>query len=392
MATTAHQPDITRYRHRMVRQLEQDGWLRSPEWIAAFRHVPRDAFVPRFFGRTDTGRWSAIDTADPGWAEQSYRIDSLVTQLDGDDAAWSRARQAPQHGTPTSSSSDPGLMANMLEALDIRAGDSVLEIGTGTGYNAALLSHRLGSRNVTSIEVDANLAETARHRLAGLGYHPTVITGDGANGAGQHAPYDRVLATVAAPTVSPAWIEQTRPGGLILLNPYRELGGGALLLLTVAEAGRAEGNFLPSYGAFMPLRTAKPASTDQERLRVALHTEDGRHTSTDLPADILQHRDAGMLISLLVPRVGWIEFTPDGGDTQLWLLGDDGSWAMRDQGGVEQYGPRRIWDEVSSAYRLWQELGRPSRNRFGVTATTEGTQTLWLDRPGRSVSLGQSAG
>jgi protein-L-isoaspartate(D-aspartate) O-methyltransferase len=101
----------------------------------------------------------------------------------------------------------------MLEALDIHDGDTALEIGTGTGYNAALLSHRLGSRNVTSIEVDPHIAEAARQRLAGLGYHPTVITGDGANGAAQHAPYDRVIATVAAPTVEPAWIDQTRPGG-----------------------------------------------------------------------------------------------------------------------------------------------------------------------------------
>jgi protein-L-isoaspartate(D-aspartate) O-methyltransferase len=321
-----------------------------------------------------------------------YTIDSLVTQLDGDDENWTRAKATPQHGTPTSSSSDPGLMATMLEALDIHDGDAVLEIGTGTGYNAALLSHRLGSRNVTSVEVDPHLAEVARQRLAALDYHPTVVTGDGAHGAAQHAPYDRVIATVAAPTVEPDWIDQTRPGGRILLNPYRELGGGALLLLTVTEPGRAEGHFLPYYGAFMPLRVAQPASSDQQRLRAALHDADGQRTTAELPADIIKHPDAGMLISLLVPHVGWIEFTPEGGTTQLWLLGDDGSWAMHDRHTIEQYGGRRIWDEVSSAYLLWEELGRPSRDRFGMTATAGSTQTLWLDQPGRTVLPQEATG
>lgn len=65
------------------------------------------------------------------------------------------------------------LMARMLEALDVRDGDRVLEIGTGTGYNAALLCHRVGSHNVVSIDIDPALIAAARSRLASLGHHPT---------------------------------------------------------------------------------------------------------------------------------------------------------------------------------------------------------------------------
>jgi protein-L-isoaspartate O-methyltransferase len=76
----------------------------------------------------------------------------------------------------------PSLMAQMLEALDVRDEHRVLEIGTGTGYNAALLCHRLGSNNVVSIDIDATLVAVAKNRLAALGHHPTLVVGDGTAG------------------------------------------------------------------------------------------------------------------------------------------------------------------------------------------------------------------
>ncbi|BCJ33571.1 protein-L-isoaspartate O-methyltransferase [Actinocatenispora thailandica] len=383
---TISQDDTGRYRRRMVGELRRGGWLRSPAWIDAFQAVPRHAFVPRFFIPTDTGHWAAVCAQDRGWAERAYTLGSLVTQLGGDESYWGRARDAPLRGTPTSSSSDPRLMATMLEALDVRDGHTVLEIGTGAGYNAGLISHRIGSRNVTSVEVDAGLARTARQRLAECGYHPTIVTSDGTNGVPEASPYDRIIATVAAPTVPAAWVEQTRIGGLILLNPYTELGSGPLVLLTVTDRGRAEGRFLPSYGAFMPFRAHQPARSDQERLSDALRSADGRRTATEVPVDVLHQIDAGMLIGLLVPHVAWIGFTPEGGRSQLWLLGDDGSWAVRDDDGVEQRGERRIWDEIAAAYGLWQQLGSPGRERFGLTVTVDGKQTIWLDGPDRTVA------
>lgn len=200
----------------------------------------------------------------------AYTIDSLVTQLDGDEAVWDAARRQPQPGVPTSSSSDPGLMATMLEALEACDDHKILEIGTGTGYQAALMCQRLSDTQVTSIEIDAGLADTARGRIAELGHAPTIVAGDGAAGVPDRAPFDRIIATVAAPGVPNAWLAQTRPGGKILLNLYSQLGGGALLLLTVAGPRHAEGHFLESYGGFMPLRTAQPMGSDQQRFHAAL--------------------------------------------------------------------------------------------------------------------------
>jgi protein-L-isoaspartate(D-aspartate) O-methyltransferase len=94
----------------------------------------------------------------------------------------------------------------------------VLEIGTGTGYNAALLAHRLGSAAVTSVEIDPDLAEQARRALTTSGYLLGVTTADGARGYPPHAPYDRIMSTAAVHQVPYPWIAQTRPGGKILTS------------------------------------------------------------------------------------------------------------------------------------------------------------------------------
>ncbi|MBV9030264.1 MAG: methyltransferase domain-containing protein [Pseudonocardiales bacterium] len=100
-----------------------------------------------------------------------------------------------------SSTSMPALMTRMLEALDIRDGHDVLEIGAGTGYNAALLSHRLGDQHVFAVDIEPTLIRLVRERLAKIGYHPTLVTADGADDLPEHAPYDRVITTCSVSAV-----------------------------------------------------------------------------------------------------------------------------------------------------------------------------------------------
>ncbi|QYN32955.1 methyltransferase domain-containing protein [Pseudonocardia sp. DSM 110487] len=87
--------------------------------------------------------------------------------------------------------------------LDAAPGHTVLEIGTG--YNAALLCHRLGSEAVTSIDIDPELVDAARETLMSVGFTPTLVAGDGADGVPERAPFDRILATCAVPAVPGAW-------------------------------------------------------------------------------------------------------------------------------------------------------------------------------------------
>jgi protein-L-isoaspartate O-methyltransferase len=92
-------------------------------------------------------------------------------------------------------------MARVLEDLELADGMRVLEVGTGTGYNAALLSHRLGAQHVHSVDIHPCLIAAARNRLANLGYHPRLAAVDGTAGWPDHAPYDRIIATCSVLTV-----------------------------------------------------------------------------------------------------------------------------------------------------------------------------------------------
>ncbi|MGH3720982.1 MAG: methyltransferase domain-containing protein [Pseudonocardiaceae bacterium] len=197
MSTAAATPGVPNDQWRprareLVVELTVEGALRTPGWRTAFEQVPRHLFVPLIYRRDQRGDLYAIDGHDPAqreaWLAQVYSDDSLITQL-----TQVRPGYALRPFTvPASSSTRPSLMARMLEDLDLTDGMRVLEIGTGTGYNAALLAHRLGARYVHSVDIHPGLIATARDRLAGLGYLPRLGTADGVAGWPDHAPYDRI--------------------------------------------------------------------------------------------------------------------------------------------------------------------------------------------------------
>jgi protein-L-isoaspartate(D-aspartate) O-methyltransferase len=174
-------------RDRLVATLRASHALTSDAVAQAFRTVPRERFVPG----------SAL--------EEVYRDQAIVTKN--------------EDGVPVSSSSQPAMMALMLEQLDVRPGLNVLEIGSGTGYNAALLSELVGpSGSVTTIEIDPEVVAWARERLSGAGYDRVrVIEGDGGDGWPDGALYDRIELTVGAADIAPAWVEQLKAGGILVL-------------------------------------------------------------------------------------------------------------------------------------------------------------------------------
>jgi protein-L-isoaspartate(D-aspartate) O-methyltransferase len=257
----------------------------------------------------------------------------------------------------------------------------VLEIGTGSGYNAALLSDRLTSSQVATVEVDPVVAEAARTALRECGLAPTVAVADGAAGHPAGSPYDRLIATCSVPDIPAAWIAQMRQDGMILASLHRDLGGGPLVLLRVDGPGRAEGRFLPTYGSFMSVRTSPPADP-AARLAVALATEPAGAAARAavVSAEVLESKDFGMIAALRLPGVASIGFEPDTGP-QRWLLADDGSWARFDEltGAVFQHGARRLWDEVEDVHDQWVQLGRPARGRIGLTVTDAGEHRFWVD-------------
>jgi methyltransferase of ATP-grasp peptide maturase system len=368
-----------RLRGKLVRGMFRDGLLDDPRWRAAFAGVPRHVLLPRFFRPAGSVGWVAVDSADPGWLSYVYADRVLVTQLDGDPSRWEQARaQGGIRGVPTSSSSMPAIMAVMLEALQVADGQRVLEVGTGTGYNAALLCHRLGDSLVSTVDVDAALIEEARVRVADCGYHPTCVAGDGADGYPLDAPYDRVLCTCSVSTIPLPWLEQTRPGGLVITALHRPLGAGVVRIVA-GEGPCGRGRVLADDGRFMPLRAHRQPF--DEDFVFTLTGADGSTRVTELPAATLASPASPFefFAGLGLPDV--VALARPGATV---LYHPDGSWARhwieRSRRLVTQDGPRRLWDEAEATYARWLTLGRPRRSRFGITVDPT-VQELWLDDP-----------
>jgi protein-L-isoaspartate(D-aspartate) O-methyltransferase len=183
-------------RQELVDQLRGNGHLTDPRVAAAFLDTPREAFLPGHAQRHGV--------------EAVYRDEAIVTRRD------------PATGLPLSSSSQPAIMARMLEMLDVEPGHRVLEIGAGTGYNAALLALLAGagagaSGSVTTIELDRDVAAAARDGLLATRSAARVIVGDGRAGVPEAAPLDRIIVTASTPSVPRAWFDQLRPGGLLVV-------------------------------------------------------------------------------------------------------------------------------------------------------------------------------
>jgi protein-L-isoaspartate(D-aspartate) O-methyltransferase len=367
-------------RHALAARLTAGGALRDPRWITAFEKVPRHLLVPQFLlDRARNGTYETVDSADPArhgeWLERVYADEPLVTQTAGPFSV--------------SSSSQPSLMAEMLEALAITGRERVLEIGTGTGYNAALLCEGLSSDDqVFSVDIDPELIAAARDRLSRAGYRPAVAALDGEGGWPARAPYQRIIATCSMPRVPAGWIAQIAEGGLILVNLYRQLGGGALALLRV-EHGQASGRFLPFSGGFMPTRTLRrvsgPELLEEHRAGDEAAGCDGAARATAISAEVLRDDAFGMVAALRVDA-GQVGLLPEGEPEQHWLLSGDGSWAYQtagEDGGLVavQAGPAALWDQVEAAHEEWTALGRPGRGEYGLTVTAGGDHIIWHGSP-----------
>lgn len=355
-------------RRLMTERLVEDGTLRTAAWRAAFREVPREEFVPEFTLRA-RGTKFEYAVGHPSWITAVYQDASLVTQAD-------------TAGTATSSSTAPTVMARMLEALGVEDGDRVLEVGTGTGYNAALLSHRLGSDHVVSIDVDPGLVDAARTRLRAVGYTPTLVAGDGMAGCPQHGPYDRLVATCGVGRVPDAWRDQVRPGGVMVVAV-----GYGIARLTVGEDHSASGVFMPDLTAFMTARASVDAPTAAARqFAGALATAQGQQRTIVLPAS-LNSDVPQFLASLVHPDVRQISLTDEDGQAVrcLYTPGMD-SWARITgldprTATLEHDGPRDLWAEWEPLLTDWAAARWPALGRFGLSVDTTGGHTLWLDDP-----------
>nr|BFE99527.1 methyltransferase domain-containing protein [Streptoalloteichus tenebrarius] len=292
--------------------------------------VSRDQFVPPVVWVDDpaTGGYVSVSREDdePAWRKMVDADEAIITQVDdGKTPPGSVGQQI------SSSCSAPSIVADMLDALDARPGHAVLEIGTGTGWNAALLCERVGETgSVTTVEVDAALTTAARAALHGAGYGPHVVTADGTEGYRPGAPYDRVIATASVRAIPRAWIAQTRPGGAIVAPWGSDYCNGTLLRLDVRHNGSAVGRCGAHIG-FMRVRSARryymnPSADEQATADTTTTTL----TARDM-MDLTEYGRAAFVVGLRVPRCYLTMDDLDDDHRRIELHDvESGSWAAVD--------------------------------------------------------------
>jgi protein-L-isoaspartate(D-aspartate) O-methyltransferase len=348
----------------LVEKLVREGTMPTAACRRAFLRVPRHRFLPNFvFGEA----YLDVPIATHFHDQQGRRV-------------------------PISSSSQPTVMALMLGQLRLRPGLRVLEIGAGTGFNAAILAEIVGAENVVSIDLDAEIAAEARVHLDGAGYGAvTVSVADGWDGYPSGAPYDRILITVGVQDIAPAWIEQLREGG-VLVAPFSF--GAASFTPAFRKRGQVLVSERISSCAFMDMRGKQPRQILRQRgehLEVwhdALTDADlaAIDETLDLPAEPLAGpglTEAGpaandfftYFLPLAHPRVFGIK------DPRM------GTWGLPERTGAvadlerrqlvlwEGFGHRavcfggpEIGEEVRRLLHRWRSLGRPGLDRLVMVA------------------------
>lgn len=375
--------DTARQRRALADRLAEAGVLVSPRWRAAVEAVPRELFLgPGVFLPAEGGLWRPVAAAgtDPDeWVRIVYRDASLTTQFDGHLTADQVSDLV--EGSPTSSSTTPVTVVDMLEKLEVEDGHQVLEIGTGTGYSSALLCHRLGEDNVTTVEVDPEVAARADAALETAGYSTWTVTGDGLLGHPRRAPYDRVIATCAVRRIPYTWIRQTTPGGIVLAT----VGGSwhygtGLAKVRVTEHGSAQGRIM-GRSSFMQARSQAEVPITGDLSARTAYADSVRKTKVS-PL-LLEEWMPAFLAQLAAPGARFTRAMSAEGNQLLYLfdpdresfasfLEDGDAWTVR------QGGPLPLWDMIERTLVTWREAGSPDIDAVRLHIT-QGTHIYWIE-------------
>ena len=332
--------------------------IRAEPVEAAFRSVPRHLFVDRYYQKD---RLVNIDPQHPtrGQLKKIYNNDALVSH---------RYRKIP-----TSSTSQPSLVAQMLEELQLEPGMKVLEIGAGTGWNAALMGYIVGPEgHIYSIDIQSDVAQRAENHVQQLGMQNVeIITGDGGYGYGKRAPYDRIITTVNCPEISPHWMAQLTEGGALLIT-LRDMEGSSwcLLIRLWKRKDHLKGEVV-SLPGFMTLQGKYGAEVVQPSIEEQLKViTDGRRPRAKptpwgrlgFPENFWKWRLIDVVFfahleGMSIKRIG-----------EQYALGHKGweSACVTNDEHIDLYGDGDAYQALEEITRKWIRLGAPGRHSYCV--------------------------
>lgn len=326
----------------LVKRLDTDETIR-----AAFAVHPRHRFIPDVVWPDALGL-PLHRASDPGrWARPVYDSDAVTTQAND-------GGSGPRN-EPSSSSSAPQVMADMIATAKIDEGMRVLEIGTGTGWNAAILSSLVGEKGaVTSVEIDPGVAALARERLSGTGV--TVRTADVPP---TREVFDAFIATCATTRIRESWSGALAEGGSLVLpwSPTPAAHSTPIVALTKAD-GRLAGPFVRE-AAFIRDRGQRAGDLPFPGL--------GRPPTPagTLPVGSVDLIGSGMMTPLLLMMPGGRPF--QGGHGRIVWMGAGESWAyVWSDGSVTGEGERALGVELADAYRRLSGAGLPGLSAFSL--------------------------
>ncbi|MEV4752861.1 methyltransferase domain-containing protein [Streptosporangium sp. NPDC049248] len=349
-------------------------------WRDAVASTPRHRFVPAWWTWSD-GHWELRHgpADEEAWLEAAYRDRTLVTRIGTFHADQAKAHDEPT-GRPTSSSTLPGLVVQMYRHARIGDEDTVLDVGTGSGYGTALLCHRFGAGRVTSIDVDAYVTSAASERLTAIGHTPRVSPVDATGEI--PGTFDRIVTMVSVRPIPISWLSALNPGGRLTTT----IAGTSLIVsATKTDDGGAAGQVERDWAMFMKTRTGADYSPGLADLVETAHVADGEDVSTGRYPVIDIEENAWELRSMLEIMAPGIEHDyRENGDTRIALMmHEDGSWARAEQTGrepptVHQGGPRRLWDVLDEARDHW--LWEGSLPLYGAVVRISPDGTIHLRR------------
>lgn len=352
-------PTIEQLHQTLVEHLRQKNLFDNPSVDRAFTSIPRHLFLPHL---------------PP---EQAYQDNAIPLKYDGS-------------GEMLSSSSQPTMMAIMFQQLALEQGMNVLEIGTASGYNAALMKYVVGANgHVTSLEIDNELANQAQDNLANAGYsNVNVVNTDAVNGYSPRAQYDRIVSTVGVWDIPSKWLQQLKNQGRLVVPIW--LDG---VQVSAAFIPQADGTYLSVDNrpcAFVYLRgvAAGPrvrkqvGSTSMTFLAdevdkidtVALHllvSDDHEiHTlGSHLNAEdywygfqlhmMLNEPDKHVFAVYAIPN-GQKAYGMEGNGIVLFAPASVAFAGYKDGGSVHSFGGADAYLEMQSQFKQWVAMGRPS--------------------------------